>query len=167
MLKGIGLLCLIAACTAVGFHRAGTLRRSVISTRLLVLLLQDLQIHIRYQSLPLEELLGLLAAHPNYQSLGFLKIVSEQFRPTEAFADLWQAAVREDGDIHEAAKAILCQLGNVLGTTDTAGQMTALALHVQQMQALETQLDEGYQKKGSLYQKLGILTGVMLAMLLC
>jgi stage III sporulation protein AB len=165
-MKWMGILCISLACCGIGMYMAGRLRVRTLRMEKLTAFLEDCSTYIRYQSLPLEELLLLLSEQPNYRDFSFLKTVSQQISPSMPPQMLWHEAVRKDAAVEESAKEVLYSLGSVLGTTDTQGQLAALALHRTQMQTIAAQSREKNQKQGSLYRQLGFLTAAMMAVLL-
>ncbi len=160
------MICLFLACTGIGIYSSRQVRTRHIHTRQLAALLKDFSTYIRYQCLPLEDLLYLFAAHPNYSAFSFLKQVSKEFCTDTPPRILWQEAVAADAAIIPQAGEILHAVGNVLGTTDMQGQLAALELHGRQMQTLADELKETCQKKAELYRRLGVLMGAMLAIML-
>ncbi len=160
------MLLLFLACSGAGFLAAGRIRTQAANTELLTALLGDFMTYIRYQCLPLEELLAMVAAHPNYTVFSFLRRTSEGFCTAEHPGVLWSEAVEADTAVAAPAKEILRALGASLGTTDVQGQLAALELHRAQMQALAAEMKKNSHKKGKLYSQLGVLAGAMLALML-
>lgn len=165
-MKWLGIFCLFLTSAGLGMYAARSLRTRLRHTRQLSALLTDFAAHIRYQCLPLEDLLHLYAEHPNYSAFTFIKRVSREFCTEIPMCILWKDAVSADDAIVPEAKTILTNLGNVLGTTDLEGQLAALALHRRQLDELTEQLKETSQQKGELYRRLGVLLGAMLAVML-
>ncbi len=165
-MKWLGIICLFLTCAGMGFYAARMLRTRLVHTRKLSALLEDFAAHIRYQCLPLEDLLTLFAEHPNYTGFSFLRQVSRDFSPGIPPRTLWKDAVSADAAVPPQAVGILCALGNVLGTTDMAGQLAAIDLHRRELDGLAQELHTACEKKGELYRRLGVLLGAMLAILL-
>ncbi len=160
------MLLLFCACSGAGFYAAHKLRSQAAHTEQLAALLGEFMTYIRYQCLPLEELLQLFAEHPNYSAFTFLSRTSREFCTAEPPGTIWHAAVEKDDAVVPQAKEILYTLGHALGTTDAEGQLAALTMHRAQMEALAADMKEGSHKKGTLYCQLGVLAGAMLALLL-
>ncbi len=108
----------------------------------------------------------MFARHRNYSDFTFLKRTETEFCTGIPVHEIWCDAVRADNNVPKAAADILCALGNVLGTTDMQGQLAALALYRHQMNVLAEEEKTCVLKKGELYRRLGVLGGVMLAVLL-
>lgn len=161
-MKFLGILCIILSCAGTGIYMASHLKNQVRQYQKLLAFLEDCAIYIRYQSLPLQELFAMLAEHPDYESLDFLRKlkISPEFSPEI----LWYGAVQESR-LPSGAKQILQNLGHELGKTDIQGQLAVLALYQTQMQTACEQCRVCYEKKSKLYQSLGWLGGAMLAIL--
>ncbi len=165
-MKLIGIGCVFLACACCGLLVSRHIREEARRVEQLAMLLEDFRIYIRYQCLPLEELIGLFAEHDSYKEFAFLKGVKEKFSTEEPPMKIWCEQVRQDPAVAEPAKAILCELGNALGTTDVDGQLSALETHRLQMQKLADTMQENSKKRSALSRNLGVLGGAMLAVLL-
>lgn len=165
-MKWLGILCLFCTCTGVGLYASHQLRTRLVHTQLLEALLDDFSTHIRYQCLPLEDLLSMFAQHKNYAAFSFLGQAEREFSTCVPVQEIWCDAVMSDAAVTPRAADILCALGNVLGTTDMQGQLAALELYRHQMRELADEQKESVHKRGELYRRLGVLAGAMLAVLL-
>lgn len=165
-MRWVGIFFLFLACTGTGLYAARQIRTRYRHTQQLSALLGDFSTYIRYQCLPLEELLHLFAEHPNYADFTFLQNVSRAFCTGTPPRILWKDAIAEDTAVSHEEAVILCGIGNVLGTTDMQGQLAALELYRSRMDALAESMQERCRKKSELYPKLGILLGAMLSILL-
>lgn len=81
------------------------------------------------------------------------------------FADQWQHVLEEEREVPPGAVQILLSLGGTLGATDGEGQLSALALHRQELERAEQEWREKYRTQGALYPKLGLLGGAVLVLL--
>lgn len=165
-MRTAGVLCIVLLGAAAGLTASGRLRRQASSAGKLVSLLSDLAVCIRYQRLPMEELLAAMAERRDYADYSFLRTISSRMEPGISPAELWRSAVRADAAVPDAAAAVLCSLGDVLGTTDLDGQLAALELHGTQLRQTAEQYRTLYQDRGNLYRWLGILGGAMLGLLI-
>lgn len=174
MMKILGILCILTACAGTGIYSAMRLTGQIRIYQKLLAFLQDCAIYIRYQGLPLQELLALLAGHPDYETLDFLghfknpddaDNLDDSDHPGRNLEIQWENALA-DSRIPGEARRILRNLGHELGKTDTQGQLAVLELYQTQMQSAYEQFRGDSQKKGRLYQSLGWLGGAMLAILL-
>ncbi len=163
-MKLAGLLMLLCGCVTAGILASRNLRQQAEITGKLGSLLDLLAAHIRFQSLPLEDLFALAAERPELMQLTFLQGLS--FAPDIPFSAAWEQAVRKSDILPATTVPILLSLGSSLGTTDAQGQLSALAVHRQELLELEQDMKEKYRSHGALYRKLGILGGITLVLLL-
>ena len=164
-MKLMGILLIAGACAGIGILADQRLRQETRAIEQLVVLMETAAAYIRCQSPELCDLLPLLAQEPCGR-FRFLREVGEKLQPGIAPAALWNDAVRRDPDIPAAAEAILCSLGSVLGTTDKAGQLSAIGLHKERLLQAAGESRERSLRQGKLYRSLGLLAGAMAAVLL-
>lgn len=164
-MKLAGILCLVLACAGAGCYAAGRLRREVSAFEQLIRLTESAAAYIRCQAPELEDLLRLLSAECG-GSFRFLAEVSEELGPDVPPAAVWRNAVRRDPVVPGAAREILYSLGEVLGTTDIPGQLSAIALHRSRLERAAADSRERCARQGKLYRALGLLGGAMTAVLL-
>ncbi len=165
-MKLTGIICIILACTGAGMYAAAKLRCEVIAYERLLSLTESCSAYIRCQSPELDELLYTLSAQPSFRQFDFLRAVCERLSPGIPPSGIWSDAVYADASVPKGAKEILCSLGEVLGTTDISGQLSAIALHSSRLQRAASESRERYRRQGKLYRALGILGGAMIAVLL-
>jgi stage III sporulation protein AB len=82
------------------------------------------------------------------------------------FRGKWIIAADELTELSENERAIVKSVGLSLGTSDIQGQLSMLDVNVQLLDKHCEQAGEQYIKKGKLYRSVGVLTGVLLAILL-
>ncbi len=165
-MKWLGMLFLFLMSTGFGVYASHRMRTRFIHTQKLNALLADFSSHIRYQCTPLEDLLYLFAEHPNYTEFSFLQNISARFSTEIPPQMIWHESIADDPAITPRAKDIMYAVGNTIGTTDVQGQLASLELHRKQMEVLASELKENYRTKGELYQRLGVILGIMLAVIL-
>lgn len=165
-MKLTGIVCIILACTGAGMYAARRLRREVMAYERLISLIESCAAYIRCQSPELDELLHILAGESIFGGFRFLHEVSERMHPGTPPSAIWNAAIYSDPAVPKGAKEILCSLGTVLGTTDTSGQLSAIALHSTRLKRAAEESRERMERQGKLYRALGMLGGAMLAVLL-
>lgn len=163
MMRAMGLVLLLGCSGTAGFWAARRIRQQWETIRRLLSLLDSFAARIRYQSLPLEELIAQTVQCPEFAGLGFLHRLS--FSPDTPFAVQWQRVLEEERDVPRRAVQVLLSLGSTLGTTDGEGQLSALALYRQEMERAEQEWREKYRTQGALYPKLGLLGGAVLVLL--
>lgn len=161
----LGILCLVLACIGAGLWASGRLRRESAAFDQLIRLTESAAAYIRCQAPELRDLLRMLSEECG-NGFRFLAEVSEGLRPDAPPAAVWRSAVRKDPAVPRAAREILYSLGEVLGTTDIPGQLSALALHRARLERAAAESRERCARQGKLYRALGLLGGAMTAVLL-
>ncbi len=165
-MKMLGIICTVLFCCGAGMLVSLSIRERVRHTEQLAMLLEEIRVRMQYQQLPIDEMLSLFAVHPNYQEFQFLQHTQAALSADEPPMQIWCEEVMRDSAVVPAAKDILCDLGNILGTTDLDGQLSALSVHRMQLQRLSDEMRENCRKRGTLSCQLGGLAGAMLAVLL-
>ncbi|MEE5992422.1 MAG: stage III sporulation protein AB [Oscillospiraceae bacterium] len=165
-MKWIGILLLFLSSGGMGLYASQRLQNDVRRTEKLIALTEECSAYIRYQQPELDELIDILSTNPTYQEFHFLQSISENSNPYLMPSTIWNDAIENDTAVPLPTREILESLGQVLGTTDIEGQLSALELHRIQLQQVLSGCRERYQKQGKLYQSLGILAGCMLGVLL-
>lgn len=165
-MKWMGIICLFMMSTVIGFYAAGRIKTKYRTTQKLATLLSEFSTQLRYQAAPLEELLEQFAYHPNYSEFTFLREVSNGFTVENSHCQLWEKCVHADPSVLPQAGEILCSLGNILGTTDIQGQLTALEIYQRRMEETAEDLKTNCIRREELYRRLGVLFGAMFSVLL-
>lgn len=164
-MKLVGLLLLLLASSGAGCLAAGRLRAQRQALEQLCAWTSDAAACIRYTQGELPELLGLLEDRQEQGRFRFAGEILEGLSPMVSPQMLWKAAVEHDPEIPPSAQPILIRLGTSLGTTDTEGQLAALALCRTQLLQAAADAAEACRVKGKLYRVLGVLGGLMLTVL--
>ncbi|MBR1528277.1 MAG: stage III sporulation protein AB [Oscillospiraceae bacterium] len=161
-MKLSGMLLLLFCGGGTGFYLSRQIRSQIRIWSVLIALLEDCMIYIRYQHLPLPELFALLKEKQAYQNLDFLQKLS--FTPELSPETLWNQAL-EGTRVPPQAREILRNLGAELGRTDLQGQLAVLTLCRTQMQNALEHCRTDCEQKSKLYQALGWLGGAAMAVL--
>ena len=114
----------------------------------------------------LQELFQQLSEQETYQTFSFLSntlIAMQQVSFTEA----WKTSVQADKELSPDSQQMLCELGEELGISDLYTQKEILERYRSRMQQMEAEQRETSRKKIRLYQSMGLLAGMAVAILLC
>lgn len=167
MLKGIGLLLLVLCGGLCGFYAAANVRRKQQYLVTLSALLHELEISMWCHGGTLQELLELLAERETYRCFSFLRSTIAAMQESVSFSEAWKEAVQADVALSIDSKRLLCELGEELGTSDLCSQREILERYRSRLQQQEADQREPSQKKIRLYQSMGLLAGMAVAILLC
>lgn len=167
MLKGIGLLLLVVCGGLCGFYAAANVRRKQQQLVTLSSLLHELEISMWCHGGTLQELLELLTQRETYRCFSFLRNTIVSMQEQTSFSVAWREAVQADATLPLDSKQLLCELGEELGISDLYSQREILERYRSRLQQQETAQREESQKKIKLYQSMGLLVGIAIAILIC
>ncbi len=159
------MLLLVLAAAGTGCMAAHRLQTDRDALRTLCAWTEDAASQIRYMQAELPELLGMFAGHPVYGRFRFAGQILAELSPLTPPQMLWRSAVEGDAAVPDAARSSLIRLGTSLGTTDTEGQLAALALCRTELLKAAEEAAESARVKGKLYRALGVLGGAAVAVL--
>lgn len=92
--------------------------------------------------------------------LPFLSELPESYEQCRDFHGKWRSSVLKCRYFALEEEALLIEIGETLGTSDTEGQLKALAFYRERANALYEQRNAEYMAKGRLYRSLGLLAGL-------
>ncbi|MGN0666346.1 MAG: stage III sporulation protein AB [Huintestinicola sp.] len=168
-LTGIVILAAMSICT--GFIAADGLMHRLQALKQLRMMLENIRLMIRYESVPLDEIFRRLSENESYDRLLFIAPAAEMLQGVPyagtSFSSQWEDIVNKHcGSFTREDTDIICSLGTVLGTTDTEGQLSALSLAVEMTDTLISDASEQYRAKGRLYRSLGAIAGALIAVII-
>lgn len=97
--------------------------------------------------------------------LGFVELLPEEYRFGADFHRQWQEAVEKGFQGNTEELALIQQLGEILGRSDSGAQLKAIHDLERELEAIEKLRSEALLKKGRLYRGTGLLFGVMAGIL--
>ncbi len=166
MLKLFGLLLVVCCGIWTGVFAAMKLRQSKLAIEQICQMLRELAVQMAFRSLPIYALFEQLSQEKVYQQFSFPRAVLEQLDAGDILSDAWEKAIQADVVLPEEAKRILIPLGTQLGASDLEGQLETLDQYRQQMEKTAKEAGKRYMQKQRLYCSLGLLGGLMAAILL-
>ena len=148
---------------------SGNLSKRVSELERLLSLFESIETHLRYRQTPTAELIAAMAASEQYRVFTFLPLCAKRLSAGADFPTAWRdslSASAWDMHLQGGDLDILRSLSDVLGATDTQGQLSALDLA---SELLRQNLKEAVHKKhtlGKLYRSLGVLVGIGAAIMI-
>ena len=142
-------------------------RRDVFLGETMMFILQ-VSVEIEYINLPLLEILKKTSAGNCCRSLDFLNHCVDAFEKGEDFSVCWESSV--EGSLlpmKKEERQKLKSLGDLLGTSDVAGQKNVLSLYGSYFSAYHEKAVKEYEKYGKMYVTLGVVlgTGIFILMM--
>ena len=121
----------------------------------------------RVLGLTVQELLEQLCRETAYAAFQFPVTVLSGMEQGLPLAEAWAAGIRQDKAVPEPAKKLLLPLGEELGASDLDGQAATLAQYRMQLEPYAAEAGEKCVQRQRLYCSLGLLGGLLAAILLC
>ena len=163
----IGLILLKLCGAMAGMACSGKLRMKLERTEKLCSFLREMGVLMQYQMSTLGELLDTFSNRSVYQEFQFLSQTAAHMQQQTPFVQAWSEQVQAEKHLSPEVKDVVLELGEELGRTDLEGQLSALSQAHIQLQRFQDTYRVTYQKKGKLYRSLGLLAGLLLAVLFC
>jgi len=120
---------------------------------------------VRYQRLDVYELVDYLQQCRRFSTFSFLDDLSSTYQFNSSFRDEWNKSVSESALPKENVN-LLIRFGEIIGASDIEGQKNSITALENEAEILTAQCREDYLKKGKLYRSLGLLVGLMAAIVL-
>ncbi len=167
MLKFIGFFLIVLCGLLAGVLAAFRIGQERLSLDRLCHFLRALSVQMEFRASTVQELLEQLSSEPAYASFSFLDTVAHDLAHGVPLAQAWHTNILHDSAVPECAKEILLPLGDELGTSDLLGQAQTLAQYRDRLESCLHIHSQQYLKKQRLYLSMGLLGGMMAAVLLC
>ena len=165
MLRLTGVLLIFLAFSSIGVNISSGIKRKLERLILFRKMTDEIATLIRYRSLTVREIILLLGDNDLYNDIGFLH-TGKYCDKSKPAGEIWVESVMSDFSLSQEEKKILAQLGTQLGTTDTQGQLSVLAVFNENIGSMIEKQTEKYAVKGKLCRSMGILAGAMAGVLI-
>lgn len=160
---------MIMGCWGIGAMLSLKLYKRYKSLETTIAFLKALSTDVRYLSEEYSMVLARLAGRSEFERLLFLKVFSDKTTDGISFPLLLEQSIGgtagEQG-FREEDKEILLSLSSTLGISDREGQLATIEYHARLLETNRQSALEEYRKKGALYQKLALLTGIAAALVI-
>ncbi len=160
---------LFLLCVFIGNGKAGALRKRKETLTAMEADIRRLAEQMELRPGPIAALLTRFEAHTEAFWQIFQRMLGEEEAPVAA---LWQAAVEKAAESHNGfeflskdERAILADFGAGLSGSGIAAQRANAALACRRLQQRVCAVEEELAKKGKLFESLGVLAGLALALL--
>lgn len=163
----IALLSIIF-CSLIGIIKGRSFKHRVCQLEQSLVMLEKIQTYLRYEQMPTKDIIDCLVDCEELQQLCFLKLCHQQLKKSHDFPRLWTQSINQSAnkmDFQKDDQKVLKMLGNILGSTNTENQLNQLELVRQLLEQSFQQATQEHQQKGKLFQSLGVLSGIAIAIL--
>ncbi|MCI8561634.1 MAG: hypothetical protein HFH03_11030 [Dorea sp.] len=171
LLKISGCLLVIAATTLAGMARAGSIQEQYRQMKYLQRILYMIESEIRYSHTYLGEIFLNVSRRIEEPYKGWLLSMERKMGQMDsgAFEVIWGQAAEDKlkhcGLPHKELERLI-QLGSQLGAMDLNLQLKVLSLYQEQLKLSMEEIQEGMKTKVRLCHCLGVMSGLLVAVLL-
>lgn len=166
MIRILGSVCIFSASALLGIYFSESIRHKKERLMLTEKMLSEISDYIRWNSLTLHEIAERLSEKKEFSEFEFVNILYENCKEIRSFPLAWDNAVKSDTKLSDEEKTFLYEIGNSLGTTDTKGQLSAIAMYNARIENMIHEEIEKYKVRGKLYRSLGVAFGAMTGILI-
>ncbi len=171
MIKLIGAILVISACTALGIKHVLKKRESLSALIQLRNLITEIARAIGFQPEPLPDILRKIKKQVQQEESTFLNDLIQNIDtdPSGRMSILWQNALdsfAQEKDLPPEAKKIVAMLGDALGKSDLSTELHRLSQTSDSLTSLYEELEENRDKTEKMVKSLGILLGICIVILL-
>ncbi|MCB6364616.1 stage III sporulation protein AB [Intestinibacillus massiliensis] len=171
MLKLLGTVMILGACSALGLSAKQRLRQRLRALEAMIAALQFISSELTCRMTPLPELIAALAQSENgitrkifgvmYKKMGQDDGLSLPYKWCRAFQEC-----REQAGLGEEETHLLCDAAGFLGRYDAAQQVKSLEYVRRRLGDLRLAAVEELRSKGNLYRTCGIAMGIVTVLVL-
>lgn len=171
MLKVIGIILILAGCSAMGIYYAYLVNERYANSERVKKALICLRGEIRFGHTPLPEALESVANHSNGIIKRFFWGTAAELKKGTArpFVQIWEEQVAHcftGNSLHSEIITEMKELGQTLGFLDREMQVNTLNLYLERVEVLLERQNREKREKIRLYQLLGVMGGVFLTILI-
>ena len=171
LLKISGFIFVMATTTFMGIRKADDIQEEYRQMRYLQRIMCMMESEIRYAHSYLGEIFSHIASHTKEPYRGWLISMQRDmsFGNRGSFEEIWCQAIQgylKDTGLPKSELARLMQLGNQLGVVDLKLQLSILELYQQQLTLSMEEMYEGMKVRVRLCHCLGVMSGMLIAILL-
>lgn len=142
--------------TALGISSSLRLKRRASLLEATVILLEGIKMEMEYTQCPLDEIICKYAGVKPYSSINFIKECYHLLENGEDFPTAWSNSVKLSSLYMSQEKEKLLQLGMLLGTSDSTGQVNMLEMYIEYFK----QFLQKARKKSDSYSGVSVYIGV-------
>lgn len=165
-MKILGII-LIALCPIIiGFKKSSSLKQNKIKIEKIIELINWIISEIKFKKTEVSSMFLNISKNKNFKNLEFIQNLKENLK-IYPFPEAWETSIKnwEEFPLKEE-KEYLKSLSNVLGATDSQGQILNLKHTKFQFEESLKYATNTYVSKGKIFRSLGILLGIAVLIVL-
>lgn len=165
MFKWIGVLLIILGSTMTGFDMYAEKKKTKQCTAAFIKALTFMRDEMRFSKAYIENVfVKCLEADKLTES--FFQNISDKLGTGKKFDIAWNEAVSEMEYLCAEAQKVIAELSNILGSVELDVQSNHIDRCIGELEAILSKQNEQVNRKGTMYPKVGFLSGLLLAILL-
>lgn len=166
MLKYVGLLLLFSSAALTGFYAAASLEDKEKSVARMLSFWRQFALQLRcLQSSPWQ-LVSMLSSQKEFAGDRFVRLLLDSLSANSNFGSAIHQSLTGCGELYKQGIAqIVAPLGDIIGIRDIDSQLAALESVIMRLGELHSRAVETSRQKGGLYRRLGIIGGLLLAVI--
>lgn len=165
MLRLFGVMLIFSSCCSVGIYLSAGMKKKLERLAVFRRMADEISTLIRYRGLTVREIISVLKGGGNYSEILFLQTGDFEDK-SRSVGEIWAEAVGDDCTMSGEEKKLILRLGQQLGTTDTQGQLSVIAVFCEDLRVMTEKQSERYAVKGKLFRSMGIIAGAMAGILI-
>ena len=169
MVKGIGILLILATTTLTGRYFSVRAHRRVQELETFTQLFSSIRAQIAYTLTPTLELLYNLQEDLEFKSFRFLKQLCDRLEAGAPLQSAWEqsvAAYKTGSALQAEELQYIMAFGSAFGSTDKEGQQANCAYYIDRLTETKKAVQSRLPNTTKLCTSLGVLTGLFLGILL-
>lgn len=159
------ILIAVGGCLS-GLYLSYRLKRREQLLVLIMLMLEDMMIYIRFRAPKIISVLKHCAESGSFKELAFIENTLELTGTDGNFHESWTKSVQAFQGINENDKSILISLGDKLGQSNLEGQTEIIEMHIALIKRQLELAGEESKSKGKMLRSVGTLCGVALGIMI-
>ncbi len=167
ILKGGGMVCIVATCSAVGIVLRKRLIDRADCLEKVIAMLDYFSAQISYARMPVGEIVAHMARQSQFATLGFLQECSALLLDGVMFPQAWRrSAALQRHLLSKDDYERLVSIGDNLGITDAKEQQKTIELYARMFEKSYETARAECTAHAKMYLSLGVLVGIGLAILM-
>ncbi|MCH5300048.1 MAG: stage III sporulation protein AB [Ruminococcus sp.] len=167
MVKILGCILFIISSSMAGFYFSERLKSRLNFLKEFISFLKSLQIQLRYCNGDILQILPLCSDSKTLEP--FIKNLSDKNKEYSSFAEIWKDSViyiSKSNCLTKSDINSMLEFGNILGTTDVAGQLNHIDLYIEIFNKAYENAREELKSKSKLYKTMGFFIGTTIALMI-
>lgn len=164
MLKISGMALIVLCCSMMGFLKAATLSNRVIMLENVIRLYQYLHDRLKFLQPSVNSLIEQASSSQEFSNIEFLSVCNVMMNAGKSFPESWRESVYSIDTILDVKDIDIIQnISNTLGMTDIESQLAALGYDKARLGSNLEEARDYAAKHKKMYQTLGVLSGLLIA----